>query len=225
MIINSIGDHLYTIIILHGMYQTSRDLYDLAYNIQNNNKHIKIILPNAPLRNISWSYPIEKNVNAWYDYYTKYDGYMKHDIINKHHFYEQTQRIYNIINNELKIIDSKKIIIAGLSQGGTIGYNVALNFKPQLAGFIALHTVFMDNIINPINISKIMSTNISNNIPIYIFSGEKDNIYKLKLQQMSLRKIKNINIINWTIEKNLGHHDESSKEMNFIINSINRLIY
>ena len=44
MILNAIEKHLYTIIILHGMFQTNKSLFSTANAIQNYNKNIKIIL-------------------------------------------------------------------------------------------------------------------------------------------------------------------------------------
>ena len=51
---------------------------------------MKIIIPCAPKRNISWSSPSEKNVSSWYDYYTKNDGLEIHDIINEKDFNDRS---------------------------------------------------------------------------------------------------------------------------------------
>ena len=110
MIFNAIDKHLYTIIILHGMFQTNRDLMPLANNLQNYNHNIKVILPSAPKRNISWSSPQEINVSAWYDYYTRKDGWLEHDDINIQHFHEQTDRIYNIIDNSCITTEKRRFL-------------------------------------------------------------------------------------------------------------------
>lgn len=102
MIFNSIEKHLYTIIILHGMFQTYKDLIYLKTAIQKHNKNMKVILPTAPLRTISWSDKPLHNISSWYDYYTQKNGLLEHDEINENHFIEQTQRIYKIIDNEKK---------------------------------------------------------------------------------------------------------------------------
>ena len=57
----SLENHLSTLIILHGMYSTYVSLLELVYYLQNKNRHLKIILPNAPIRNINWPKGIEKN--------------------------------------------------------------------------------------------------------------------------------------------------------------------
>lgn len=217
MIFNPIETHLYTIIILHGMFQTNHNLIYLANYIQNYNKNIKIILPDAPKRNISWSTPPDYNVSSWYNYYTRYDGLFIHDEINKNHFNQQTIRINNLIERESKLINYNKIIIAGISQGGTLALNIGLNYKEKLAGIIGIHTILMNNIVNLNNIQK---------IPIYLFSGNKDNIYNIDFQKESFKKLKlqNINIVDWFIENNLGHCEYSIKEYEFIIKSIQNIL-
>lgn len=216
MIFNAIDKHLYTIIILHGMFQTNRDVINLANNIQNHNHNIKVILPSAPKRNISWSLPPEINVSSWYDYYTRKDGWLEHDDINIEHFTEQTGRIFNILDKETEYISPKKIIISGISQGGTLALNIGLKYHKKLAGILGIHTVFMDNIIDINNIKK---------IPIYLFSGKEDKIYNIKLQEKCFNILKNNNIqIYWNIQKKIGHCEFSLNEIPFILDSINNIL-
>ena len=209
--------HLYTIIFLHGMYQTDESLYEIAENIRNNNSNIKIIIPRAPLMTINWPTGPESGVYSWYNYYTRRDGEMDHDIINKKDFIKQTVQIYDIIDNELKYILPKNILIAGVSQGGTIAFNVGLNYKEKLGGIIGIHTILMDNVVNLKNI---------NNISINLFSGKLDDIYNIDLQKNSLLKLhKNRFNIYWHIENDLNHCQESEKEIGFINFSINKLLF
>ena len=39
-------------------------------------------------------------------------------------------------------IDSRRIIVAGFSQGGAVGYEIALTFTKRLAGLVAISTYF-----------------------------------------------------------------------------------
>lgn len=215
MNLQSIDKHLYTIIILHGMYQDYTSLLELSNDIQKHNRNIKIILPNAPRRTINWPYGKEENIRAWYNYYTRRDGEMRHDIIEQTHFIDQIERINKIIDGECKLISSENIIIAGVSQGGTIAFDVALHSKYNLAGLIGIHTIFMDNII---------STRNTNKIPIYLFSGDKDSIYNIKLQKQTMKKLNSLKYkIEWYIEPELDHCKYSSKENLFIIDAINEI--
>ena len=218
MIFNSIEKHLYTIIILHGMFQTSKSLIQLANYIQESNKNIKVILPTAPKRNISWSNPPDNNISSWYNYYTKYDGELFHDDIDVTHFIEQTKRIEKIIAQERKYIDNKNILISGISQGGTLAFNIGLKLEVKLGGIIGIHTVFMDNII---------STEKVNRLPIYLLSGEKDDIYNIKLQKNSINKLESsgVKITKWYIEKNVGHCDNPKIEEDFLVKAIKDILH
>ena len=211
MIFNSVEKHLCTIIILHGMFQTYKDLIPLKTAIQNHNKNMKVILPTAPLRSISWSDKPLPNISSWYDYYTQKNGLLEHDEINKTHFIEQTQRVYKIIDNERKSIAAQKIIIAGISQGGTIAFNVGLHYKEPLGAILGIHTIFLNTIIPIETIQR---------IPIYLFSGRKDSIYNIHLQESSLAKLKEKCPIDWHIEENLNHCEFSHNELNYILSTI-----
>ena len=213
MIFNSIEKHLYTIIILHGMFQTYKDLIPLKIAIQKHNKNMKVILPTAPLRSISWSDKPLHNVSSWYDYYTQKNGLLEHDDINETHFIEQTQRIYKIIDNERKSIAAQNIIIAGISQGGTIAFNVGLHYKEPLGAIIGIHTIFLNTIIPIESIQR---------IPIYLFSGRKDSIYNIHLQESSLAKLNEKCHIDWHIEDGLNHCEFSHNELNYILSAIVR---
>ena len=208
MIFNSIEKHLYTIIILHGMFQTYKDLIYLKTAIQKQNKNMKVILPTAPLRSISWSKKPLPNVSSWYDYYTQKNGLLEHDEINETHFTEQTQRVYKIIDNERKSIAAQNIIIAGISQGGTIAFNVGLHYKEPLGAILGIHTIFLNTIIP---IESIQT------IPIYLFSGRNDSIYNIQLQESSLAKLKEKCPIDWHIEDGLNHCEFSHNELKYIL--------
>ena len=208
MIFNSVEKHLYTIIILHGMFQTYKDLIYLKTAIQKHNKNMKVILPTAPLRSISWSKKPLPNVSSWYDYYTQKNGLLEHDEINETHFTEQTQRVYKIIDNERKSIAAQNIIIAGISQGGTIAFNVGLHYKEPLGAIIGIHTIFLNTIIP---IESIQT------IPIYLFSGRNDSIYNIQLQESSLAKLKEKCPIDWHIEDGLNHCEFSHNELKYIL--------
>lgn len=210
-------NYKYTIIFLHGMYQDNKSLDNLVKDIINYNNLIKVILPNAPIRTITWPNKPENNVNSWYNYFTRQDGTMEHDEINIKQFNKQTDKINEMIENEIKILgDSRKIIIGGVSQGGTLALNIALTSKYKLGGYIGIHTILMNNVIS--------LTNKMNKLPIFLFSGEKDQIYNIKLQKYSFKELYKFGYeINWEIE-DLTHCQYSEKENKFIINAINTII-
>ena len=62
----------------------------------------------------------------------------------------------------------------GVSQGGTILFDILNNLPRNIGGIFAIKTVYM--------YKYTVMTNKFINTPIYIFSGKNDNIYTIKLQ-------------------------------------------
>lgn len=209
--------HKFTLILLHGMNMNITTLYKTIKKLQYYNKNLKVILPIADEMNINWPNGIEYNILSWYNYYTRYDNLFKHDNINIYDFEKQTNNIYNLLDKEIDILkNSKNIIIAGISQGGTLAFNIGINYKYKLAGIIGIHTIFMDN--------TIVFKNNYNNIPIFLFSGSNDNIYNVKFQNESLNILREKKFkIFWEIENNLGHCKYTKNEFKFLNNSIKYL--
>lgn len=209
------GRHIYTLIFLHGMYKNYESLIETSKYIQERINTIKIVLPDAPKMTIDWPTGKEENVNSWYNYYTRKDGMMEYDEIESKDFKTQVKRITKIVDNEVNILKgrSERVILSGISQGGTIALHVALTYKSSLKSVIGIHTLFLADTIK--YYEKI------NKIPIYLFSGREDKIYNIKLQEYSNNiLLKNNLTVNWKIENNLGHSEYSVNEIDFIINSI-----
>ena len=210
------GRHIYTLIFLHGMYKNHESLIETSKYIQERINTIKIVLPDAPKMSIDWPIGKEENVNSWYNYYTRKDGLMDYDEIESKDFKTQVKRITKIINKEIYILKgrSERVILSGISQGGTIALHVALTLPFKIKSVIGIHTLFLKEMIK--NYEKL------NDIPIYLFSGREDKIYNIKLQEYSNNVLlKNNLTVNWKIENNLGHSEYSVNEIDFIINSIN----
>jgi len=143
--INSKSTHIETIIILHGMNQDINDILYIVNKIKSTNrgKFIKFIIPVAEKMNIIWPDGKKENCNSWYNYFTRYDNLIKHDIINSIEFEKNTDKIINLINEETKIILPEFISLLGISQGGTVCINVALNLKFKIKNIICVDTIFL----------------------------------------------------------------------------------
>jgi predicted esterase len=214
-ILESKGRHIYTLILLHGMYKNHESLLETSKYIQERLNNVKIILPDAPKITVNWPTGDEYNISSWYNYYTRKDGLMDYDEIDKKDFNKQIKRISKLIKDEIDILKGKseRIILGGISQGGTIALHVALTLPFKIKSVLGIHTLFLKDMIK--NYEKL------NDIPIYLFSGRNDKIYNIKLQEQSNDiLLKNNYLIKWHIENNLQHCEYSEKEIEFIINSI-----
>lgn len=206
--------HLYSIIMLHGMYCDNTSFNDLVIKIQKINQHVKIILPNAPVRDIDWPEGKENDVNSWYNYFTRKDGELEHDIIDKKQYNEESDKIKKLIEEESTYINYSNIILLGESQGGTIVSKLALETKNQIGAFILIDSVFMDNIL----ISNVKYPNI------YIYSSENDEVYTVELQKNSVKNLRLEDyIVKWYIDKGVNHCDYGAGRDIFILDIIDTL--
>ena len=218
--IYSAKKHKYTFIMLHPMCNNSSYFDDYINYFKEVNSAltntIKFVLPESPLLDIDYPNNKQYNVNSWYNYYTCYNNLHKLDKINTTDFIKQTKRIVAIINDEAAILKSyKKLFIIGVSQGGTLLFNI-LKFLPHtLGGIFCIKSLYMYKYIN----LKTHST-----VPLFFYSGNKDEIYNLEFQQKCAKLLEHYYVIKWTIIDNLDHHTKLEEEYDFIFRNFITLI-
>lgn len=222
VIINPKYNHRYTFILLHPMccdftffnnfINFFKEKYIKFFN------YTKFIIPNAEKMDVY--YPDNKliNVHSWYNYYTCYDGINKLDEINIDEFSYNTKRIINIIDIESKLLKSyKNIYIYGISQGGTLIFNILKNLSKNIGAVFVSKSIYMKKYINLNNNKK---------TSIFIYSGKNDQIYKLKFQKKLIKYLEYKKFkINWSIEENIDHFTHSDNEYIFVINNFINTIY
>ena len=208
--------HIYSFILLHPMSCDFTYFNNFITFFKEKHyvyfKHIKFIIPNAEKMDIC--YPNNKliNIYSWYNYYTCYDGINKIDEININDFSNNTKKLVKIIKNEYKIIKNyKKIFLYGVSQGGTLLFNILKNISKNIGALFISKSIYMKKYIN---------LNTNKETPIYIYTGSNDQIYKVKFQKKLIKylEFKSYNI-KWFIEKNIDHFIQSNNEYYFIINN------
>ena len=137
-IISCSGLHKITVIILHGFNQ---DISEMEY-ISN--------LINKECDFIRWVI-LEGKGMKWYDYYTQRDNHNRHDKINYTHFTQSCDYLKKTIHDELKLIQSDNLYLVGISQGGTICINTAINLNCRLGGTICIDTIFLSDYMSDVS--------------------------------------------------------------------------
>ncbi len=212
--------HKYTFILLHSMYSDYNSfnsflkyfkLKSIYREIFNN---IKFIIPNSPVISLHVNNNTIPNVKSWYDYFTFNNGICKYDNIGIMEFNYQSEKIANIIKKEFNLLsNSKNIYIIGVSQGGTLTFNI-LNLLPfNIGGIICINSIYMH---------KYIKLNIKyNKTPIFIYSLLKDEIYPHIFQKKTFKILsKKKFILKWFINNINKHSDINIDQYDFIINSI-----
>lgn len=183
-----------TLIFMHGLGDNGENYVSL---FNSNNRpapsDTKIILPTAPIRNMS----IGMSTNSWFDF----RGMINEKDICKYDVDNSTKYIIDIIENEVDYYngDYTKIYVGGFSQGACIALNVGLQFHKQLGGIIALNGLLFPFSTNNVTEDKF-------DLRFFIVIGLDDAVIKYKLSELSYQPFnnnyKNVNI--YKIE-NTGH--------------------
>ena len=153
------------VIWLHGLGADGNDFAPIVPELRLPEElAIRFIFPHAP------SMPVTVNggfvMPAWYDI-LEMDIDRKIDIAG---LMVSAGKIEAFISREIERgIDSKRIIIAGFSQGGAVAYQVALSHKKPLGGLLAMSTYLATADI-------IEYSEINKAIPIKIQHGKHDPV-------------------------------------------------
>ena len=172
-----------SIIWLHGLGADGNDFASLVPQLELAESYgIRFVFPHAP------SIPVSINngyvMPAWYDIFS-FDVDRELD---DSQLLESARRIQDLVDREIERgIDSRRIILAGFSQGGAVAYHAALSYPEPLGGVLALSTYFAtaDRIgISPNNLK----------IPIFICHGTADGIVPEELGQRSLSTLQSLGL-------------------------------
>ena len=219
LIINSNKKHKYTFIMLHPMYSDATYFNDYITYFKNNciiANAIKFILPQSPLMTIDYPNNKQYCVASWYNYYTCYNNLNKIDKISRSDFNEQTSRLVSIINSEAAILKTyKSIFIIGVSQGGTLLFNILNKVPNPLGGLFCIKSLYMYKYIK---LRKNRAT------PLFFYSGTKDTIYNLEYQKKCAQLLQRKYKLVWHIVTNLDHYTKIEEEYKFVFDAIEKLI-
>jgi phospholipase/carboxylesterase len=141
---------------------------------------IRFIFPHAP------SIPVSINngyvMPAWYD--------IKQMDTDRHVDAEQLRQsarwVHQLIDREVERgVDSRRIIIAGFSQGGAVSYEAALTYPLALAGIMALSSYFA-------SADSIEIDSVQNQLPIMICHGSLDPVLPESLGRKGLETLESL---------------------------------
>jgi predicted esterase len=173
-------------------------------------------MPQSPLMTIDYPHNKQYNIASWYNYYSCYNNLNKVDKISLSDFNEQTCRMVAIINNEAAILKTyKSIFIIGVSQGGTLLFNILNKLPSPLGGLFCIKSLYMHKYIK---LRKNRAT------PLFFYSGTKDEIYNLEYQKKCAQLLEHKYRLVWRIVNNLDHYTKIKEEYKFVFSAIGKLI-
>tara|TARA_A100001037_G_scaffold270901_1_gene266075 strand:+ start:73 stop:732 length:660 start_codon:yes stop_codon:yes gene_type:complete len=167
-----------TIIWLHGLGASGHDFEPVVPHLGlDENIMVRFLFPHAP------SIPVTINngftMPAWYDIYST-DLNRELDEVGLRASVAAIRAL--IINENTQGIAANRIIIAGFSQGGAVGLELALTHPEPLAGLVALSTYFA-------TYKSIELDEANSRLPIFVGHGEYDPMVPVKLGEQTREKL------------------------------------
>lgn len=153
------------VILMHGLGADGHDFEPLipALGLPDS-LAVRFVLPHAP------QLPVTINggmvMPAWYDILEMNLGRR----VDVEQLRASAQRIHALIDDQIDSgIDSRRIVIAGFSQGGAVAYETALSYPRPLAGLLALSTYFA-------TADSIELASANRQLPIEVHHGTADPV-------------------------------------------------
>lgn len=139
--------------------------------------HIRFIFPHAP------AIPVTVNggfvMPAWYDI-------LSMEIerkVDETQLRASAKAVQALIEQQIEQgIDSRRIVLAGFSQGGAVAYEAALSFEQPLGGLVAMSTYFATA--GSLNIHE-----ANRHLPMQVLHGSRDPVVPELLGQKACREL------------------------------------
>lgn len=168
-----------SVIWLHGLGADGYDFVDIVPQLNLPKElAVRFVFPHAPVRPVTLNGGYQ--MRAWFDIYGL-DAASPQDETG---IRQAQQLIDQLINKELALgIASKKIVLAGFSQGGAMALQCGLYFPQNLAGILVLSGFLM-------LADKLEKVNKSS--PIFMAHGKYDDVVPITWAESSRDKLNNL---------------------------------
>ncbi len=170
-----------SVIWLHGLGASGHDFEPVVPHLGlPDEAAVRFVFPHAP------EIPVTINggmvMPAWYDI----RSVDRSDDLDEDRILASVQTTRDLIEREIERgVDSRRIIVAGFSQGGAIAYHTALTYEQPLAGLMALSSYFATpHLTQPTEVNK--------QLPVFIAHGTQDPMLPEALGRQSMEHVRTL---------------------------------
>lgn len=178
-----------SVLWLHGLGADGHDFEPILPELALPDSHaIRFIFPHAPYR------PVTINngyvMRAWYDLAIQPHGFHQNEV----HIRESEHSLRGLIETELRAgIQSRKIILAGFSQGAAVALHTGLRYPEPLGGILALSM--------PLPLpEKIPAERSAGNqhVPVFLAHGTQDPVVPYPLGELARGLLQDLGVpVEW----------------------------
>jgi phospholipase/carboxylesterase len=178
-----------SIIWLHGLGADGHDFESIVPELGlSGSPAVRFVFPHAPYR------PVTVNggatMRAWYDIAINERGFRQDEA----HILESEQTLRRLIEQERERgIDSRRIVLAGFSQGAAIALHTGLRYPQPLAGIMALSM--------PVPLPERIASELNPanaHVPVFLAHGTQDQVVPYPMGEYGHRLLEQIGLpVEW----------------------------
>lgn len=178
-----------SIIWLHGLGADGHDFEPIVPELRlPGSLAVRFVFPHAPFRPVSING--NASMRAWYD--IAFDATGIHQ--NEAHIRDSEQSLRALIARERdRGIDSRRIVLAGFSQGAAIALHTGLRYPESLAGIMALSA--------PLPLAERIPAELhaaNAQVPVFLAHGTQDRVVPYMVGESARRLLKEIGVpVEW----------------------------
>lgn len=188
------------LVLLHGYGSNENDLFGMASSVPDNWNVISVRGP----------YKLAENSFRWYD--VKMDnGKIRINVEEEEKSRKKLVDLISVLTNKYNV-DSRKIVIAGFSQGANIAQSIGLGSPNIAAGFGVFSGRFVEEFIPYINTPTVLK-----NSRAFISHGSGDNMLPKTYGAENLNKLTDLGIQTTYCEDTNGHSISPKQWNEFLI--------
>lgn len=166
------------VLILHGLGADGHDFEPLVPQLDlPDDADVRFIMPHAPQLAVTVNNGM--TMPAWYDILSMDLGRQ----VDTAQLDQSVERIQALIQAQIdQGIDSRRIVVAGFSQGGAVAYQAALTFAQPLGGLLAMSTYLA-------NTQALADIASNRALPVEVHHGTADPVVPESLGRDSIRAL------------------------------------
>jgi phospholipase/carboxylesterase len=167
------------VIWLHGLGADGHDFEPIVPELHlPAGYNVRFVFPNAP------SIPVTINggmvMPAWYDIL----ALGSERSLNEDQLMDSARKVQELIDREIERgVDSRRIVLAGFSQGGAVNYQAGLTYSKPLAGMLAMSTYFP-------SAHRVQLSSANDALPIQVLHGSYDPMVPESMARQALEKLR-----------------------------------
>jgi phospholipase/carboxylesterase len=171
------------VIWLHGLGADGHDFEPIVPELRlPAGYNVRFVFPNAP------SIPVTINggmvMPAWYDIL----GLGSDRTLNEEQLLDSARRVQDLIDREIERgIDSRRIVLAGFSQGGAVNFQAGLSYPRPLAGMLAMSTYFP-------TAHRVQLSPANQTLPIEVYHGSHDPMVPEFMAKAAVEKLRELGL-------------------------------